>query len=44
MSLGILIQRREHYRQDHFDIVAYEIAEILIVPEVECPLRDLLTR
>ncbi len=41
MSLGVLIQRSEHYWQDHLDVVANEIAEVLIVPEVECSLRNL---
>ena len=42
MPLGVLIQRRKHDGQDDFDIVANEIAEILVVPEVEGSFSDLM--
>ncbi len=41
MTFGILVERREHYRQYGLDIVAYQIAEVLVIPEVKSPLCDL---
>jgi len=44
MTLRVLVERREHNRQDNLDIVADEIAEILVVPEVEGSLGNLKVR
>jgi hypothetical protein len=41
VALGILVQRRKHYGQDYFHVVADEVAEIFIVPEVESTLSHL---
>ena len=41
VSLRVLIERREHDRQDDVDVVADEVAEVLVVPEVERSFRDL---
>lgn len=41
VTFGILVQRRKHDGEDNFHIVADEIAEVLIVPEVKSPLGHL---
>jgi len=41
MTLGVLIKRCKHDGKDGVDIVANEVAEILVVPEVECSFSDL---
>jgi hypothetical protein len=41
VALRVLIQRRKHNRQNDVDIVADQIAEVLVVPEVERSLGDL---
>jgi hypothetical protein len=41
MTFRILVERREHYRQDGFDVVADQVAEVFVVPEVERSLGDL---
>lgn len=41
MAFRILVQRREHDREDDFHVIADEIAEIFIVPKVKSPLRHL---
>ena len=41
VTLRILIERREHYGQDGFNIVADQVAEIFVVPEVKCSLGHL---
>lgn len=41
VALGVLVQRSEHDRKDNLDIVTDEVAEVLIVPEVESTLGDL---
>lgn len=44
MALGILVERREHDGQNDLHVVAYEIAEVFVVPEVQCTLSDLEVR
>lgn len=44
MSLRVLVQRGEHDRKNDFDVIANEIAEVLIVPKVQCPLCNLEMR
>jgi len=34
MSLGVLIQRSEHDGENDLDIVADEVAKVLVVPKV----------
>ena len=41
MTLRVLIERREHDREDDFDVVTDQVAEIFVVPEIECSLGDL---
>jgi len=41
MSLRILIERSEHYGQDHLNIITDKITEIFIVPEVQRAFGDL---
>lgn len=41
MTLGILIQWGKHNREDGLDVVTDEIAEVLVVPEVQSTLSDL---
>jgi hypothetical protein len=41
MSLGVFVQRSEHNREDGFHIIADEIAEIFVVPEIEGTLGNL---
>ena len=41
MTLRVLVKRREHDRQDDVDIVADQIAEVLVVPKVKRSLSDL---
>lgn len=41
VALRVLVEWGEHDRQDNVDIVADEIAEILVVPEVECSFSHL---
>ena len=42
MPFGVLKQRRKHNRQDRLDVVADKVAEILIIPEVQCALSHLV--
>jgi len=42
MSLGVLVKWGEHDWQDDVDVVADQIAEILVVPEIERPFGDLV--
>jgi len=44
MPLGVLVERREHDWEYDFDIVADQIAEVLVVPKVECPFGNLEVR
>lgn len=44
MTLGVLVKGREHDREDNLHVVADEIAEILVVPEVKGPLGNLEVR
>jgi hypothetical protein len=44
VALRILIQGCEHDRQYRFDIVANQVAEVLIVPEVQGTFGDLANR
>ena len=41
MALGIFIQRGEHDGQNDVDVVADEVAEVLVIPEVEGAFRHL---
>lgn len=41
VPLGILIQGRKHDGKNNFHVIADEIAEVFVVPEVQCALRDL---
>lgn len=41
MAFGVLIKRSEHNWQYHFNIVANEIAEVLIVPKIQCAFSNL---
>lgn len=41
MALGVFVERREHDGKDCLHIVAHEVAEILVVPEVQSPFGDL---
>lgn len=41
VPLGVLVERSKHDGENCFHVVADEIAEILIVPEVQCPFGDL---
>lgn len=42
MTFRVLIEWLKHDRQDNFDIVADEVAEVFIVPEVKRSFRNLL--
>ena len=41
MALRVFVQRSEHDRQNNFNIVADEVAKVLVVPEVERAFGDL---
>jgi len=41
VALGILIERREHDWENDLHIVADEVTEILVVPEIKRPLGHL---
>ena len=41
MSFRIFIKGLEHDGQDHFHVVADKIAEVFIVPKIQCSLRNL---
>ena len=41
MPFGVFVQRSKHYRQDDFNVIANQVAEVLIVPEVQCALSNL---
>lgn len=41
MALGVLIQRGKHDRENDLNIVADQVAEVLVVPEVKSPFSDL---
>ena len=44
MTFRVLVQGLEHYWQDDFNIIANEIAEIFVVPEIKRSLSDLEMR
>jgi len=44
VTLRVFVQRGEHNGQDDFDVVANKVAEVLVVPEVQCSLGDLEVR
>ncbi|MCV5090294.1 hypothetical protein OFC13_27045, partial [Escherichia coli] len=44
MSLGVFVERSEHDGENDLDIVAHEIAEVLVVPEIQSSLGDLEVR
>ncbi len=44
VTLGVLVERGKHDGQDDFDIIADQVAEVLVVPEVERPFGDLEVR
>lgn len=41
MSFGVLVKWRKHDRQNGLHVVTDQIAEVLIVPEVQSTLRNL---
>ncbi len=44
MAFRIFVQRGKHDGENNLDIVADEVAEILVVPEVESTLSNLKVR
>lgn len=44
VTLRVFVQWGEHNGQDDFDVVANKVAEVLVVPEVQCSLGDLEVR
>lgn len=44
MAFGVLIQWSKHDGKNNLHIVAYEVAEVFVVPEVQCALGDLEVR
>lgn len=44
MALGVFVKRCEHDGEDDFHIVANEVAEVLVVPEVQRTLGHLEVR
>jgi hypothetical protein len=44
VALRVFVERRKHDGQDNFDVVADQVAEILVVPKVERPFSDLEMR
>jgi hypothetical protein len=44
VSLGVLVQRGEHDREDSLHIIADEVAEVFVVPEVESALSNLIRK
>jgi hypothetical protein len=43
MALRVLIKRSEHDREDGFHIIADEVAEVFVVPEIESALSNLVS-
>lgn len=41
VTLGVFIERGEHNWKYYFHIIADEVTEILVVPEIKRPLSDL---
>jgi hypothetical protein len=41
MALRVLVKGREHYWEYRLDIIAYQIAEVFIVPEIKGSLGNL---
>ena len=41
VAFGIFVERGKHDREDHLDVVCYEVAEVFIVPKVKGPLGNL---
>lgn len=41
VPLGVLVERRKHDWQYDVHVVCHQITEILVVPKVECTLRNL---
>jgi hypothetical protein len=44
VALGVLVKRGKHNWQNDLDVVANEIAEVFVVPEVQRSLGDLEMR
>jgi hypothetical protein len=44
VTFGVLIQGREHDREDGLHVVADQIAKVFVVPEIQCSLGDLEMR
>jgi hypothetical protein len=44
VSLGVLVERGEHDWEDSLHVIADEVAEVLVVPEVEGTLGNLGTK
>jgi hypothetical protein len=41
VSLGVLVKRGKHDREDGFHIIANKVTEVFVVPEVKSTLGDL---
>lgn len=41
VPLGVFVERSKHDGENRLHVVADKVAEILIVPEVQCPFSDL---
>jgi hypothetical protein len=44
VTFRILVKRSKHYRQYRLHVVADQIAEVFIVPEVKCPFSNLINQ
>ena len=44
MALGVLVQGRKHDRQYGLDIITDEVAEVFIIPEIQCSFGNLEMR
>lgn len=43
MALRVLVKRSEHDRENGFYIIADEVAEVFVVPEIESALSNLVS-
>jgi hypothetical protein len=41
MTFRVFVERCEHDRKDHFDVITDKVAKVLVVPEIECSLGHL---
>jgi hypothetical protein len=44
VTLRILVEGSKHDGQNSLHVITYEIAEVLVVPEIECPFCNLEER